>query len=95
MIKYQEYYRAPEVEKNIETEKSQIFGLACTVFVMLSNVGPYNRETKEWKEDDFFASAEFPHESADKTALIMLQDSLSEDPAKRPSFLQFIQTLII
>ena len=93
LIKYNEYYRAPEVEGNKETEKSQIFGLACTVFSMVTNIGPYDYKTEEWKEDDFFLTAEFPQESADKTALVMLQDSLSKDPAKRPSFLQFIQTL--
>ena len=45
-IDYNEYYRAPEVKGNKETEKSQIFGLACTVFVMVTNIGPIDFETR-------------------------------------------------
>jgi serine/threonine protein kinase len=54
------FYRAPELAHpdSVENEKSQVYSIACIIYQMLTNIGPYDAEF-DLVENNPFHSAEF------------------------------------
>jgi serine/threonine protein kinase len=92
-VKQISYYRAPELTPLcIETEKSQVYSLACVLFEMLTNKCAWDYTNNVLKENPFL-EAQFPPNPKDPVTRDFLSKMLNKDPAKRPSLDQILANI--